>query len=230
MRNRSVSACLLLSLCAIFQSETALAQTATATISGSVRDETSAVLPGVSVTVRHLDTGASRAIVTDDSGRYHLPNLSLGSYEVQAELAGFQTSVRSGITLSVGQEAVLDFVMRVGEISEKVMVTGEAALVETTSSAVRATVNDKQIRDLPLNGRDFSQLATLQSGVYAPPAWGRPTQPHKDPAPGSLFPALAQTRTPFASTALMSKTTTTELLRVCPVPRWALKGCVNSWC
>ena len=104
MRKRSACVCVLLSLlCAVFLSRPVLAQTATATVLGTVRDETGAVLPGVSVVVRHLDTGASRAIVTDDEGRYLLPNLSVGNYQVQAELGGFQTAVRSGITLSVGR-------------------------------------------------------------------------------------------------------------------------------
>lgn len=149
------------------------AQVTTATMLGSIKDETNAVLPGVSVKVRHLDTGAVRDIVTDDEGRYRAPNLALGKYEVEAELTGFQTAVRSAITLTVGQEAVVDLVLKVGEMNERVVVSGEAALVETTSSTVRALVDDKSIRDLPLNGRDFSQLATLQAGVYAPPSMGR---------------------------------------------------------
>ncbi|MBI4455888.1 MAG: TonB-dependent receptor [Acidobacteria bacterium] len=154
-------------------SQLLLAQTTSATILGTIKDDSGAVLPGVSVSVRHLDTGATRTVVTDDEGRYHALNLALGNYEVQAELSGFQTAVRSGIKLSVGQEAVVDFTMKVGEISEKVVVKGEAPLVETTTSTVTALVDDKKIRDLPLNGRDFSQLATLQAGVYAAPAHGQ---------------------------------------------------------
>ncbi|MBI4456645.1 MAG: TonB-dependent receptor [Acidobacteria bacterium] len=150
-----------------------VAQTTTATISGTVKDDTGAVLPGVSVTIKHLDTGRTRAVISDDAGRYHGPNLELGNYEVQAELAGFQTAVRSGIKLSVGQEAVLDFVMKVGQISERVVVSEEAPLVQTTSSTLTGLVDDKKIRDLPLNGRDFSQLATLQAGVYSPPSMGQ---------------------------------------------------------
>ncbi|MBI4454889.1 MAG: TonB-dependent receptor [Acidobacteria bacterium] len=157
----------------LFSNQTISAQVTTATILGTVRDESGGVLPGVSVGVKHLDTGAVRAIVTDDEGRYHAPNLALGNYEVQAELAGFQTAVRSGLKVSLGQEAILDFTMKVGEISEKVVVSGEAPLVQTASSTITALVDDKKIRDLPLNGRDFSQLATLQAGVYAPPSMGQ---------------------------------------------------------
>jgi hypothetical protein len=149
------------------------AQATTATILGTVKDDSGAVLPGVSVSVRHLDTGTVRAIVSDDAGRYHAPNLALGEYEIQAELAGFQTAVRSGVKLSLGQEAVVDFTMKVGELSEKVVVSGEAPLVQTTSSTLTALVDDKKIRDLPLNGRDFSQLVTMQAGVYSPPSMGQ---------------------------------------------------------
>ncbi|MBI4456743.1 MAG: TonB-dependent receptor [Acidobacteria bacterium] len=159
-------------VCLSIYCQVVLAQT-TATILGTVKDDTGAVLPGVSVLVKHLDTARTRTVVTDDAGRYHVPNLELGSYELQAELAGFQTAVRSGIKLSVGQEAVVDFSMKVGEITEKVIVSGEAPLVQTTSSTLTALVDDKKIRDLPLNGRDFSQLVTLQAGVYAPPSMGQ---------------------------------------------------------
>ncbi|MBI4454344.1 MAG: TonB-dependent receptor [Acidobacteria bacterium] len=151
----------------------AFAQITTASISGTIKDETGAVLPGVSLTVTHLDTGRTSATISDDQGRYRILNLALGNYRVNAELVGFQTTVRGGVTLSVGQEAVVDLTLRVGEITDKVEVTGEAPLVETTTSTLRALIDQNQIRDLPLNGRDFSQLAQLQAGVYAPPSMGQ---------------------------------------------------------
>ena len=150
-----------------------LAQTTAAKLLGTVKDESGGVLPGVSVVVRHIDTAASRTALTDDEGRYQVSNLPLGNYEVQAELVGFQTALRTGITLSVGQEAVVDLILYIGEISETVTVTGETALVEATASTIRALVDERQIRDLPLNGRDFTQLVTLQEGVYAPPTMVR---------------------------------------------------------
>ncbi|MBI2822637.1 MAG: TonB-dependent receptor, partial [Acidobacteria bacterium] len=172
--NSRLVICLAILVGLIFSSQTVWAQVTTATIRGTVRDDSGAVIPGVSVAVRHVDTGAARVIVTDDEGRFHAPNLALGNYEVQAELTGFQTTVRDGIKLSLGQEAVVDFTMKVGQISEmKLVVTGEAPLVQTTNSTVTALVDDKQIRDLPLNGRDFSQLVTLQAGVYSPPSLSR---------------------------------------------------------
>jgi len=145
-----------------------LSQTTTGTISGVVRDESGAVLPGVAVTAASQDTGAKRDAVTDDSGYFTLPQLSVGVYELSAELGGFRTAVLTGIHLQIGQEAVLNPVLRVGEITEKVTVTGEAALVETTSSTLAAVVDERKIRDLPLNGRSFTQLAVLQEGVITP--------------------------------------------------------------
>ena len=137
------------------------------TISGTITDETQAVLPGVSITANNLDTGASREAVADDEGRYRLPNLALGTYQVEAALAGFQTSIRSGIELTVGREAVVNFDLRVGEITEEVMVTGDAPLVELTRAALTDLVDEAQIRDLPLNGRSFTDLTFLQPGVVS---------------------------------------------------------------
>src|SRR5262245_62050251 len=100
----------MLSLCYIvLLGPTLVAQTTTGTILGTAKDQTGAVLPGVTITIRNLDTGAVREVITDDSGRYHLPQLMLGSYRVEATLAGFQTSVRTGIRLTVGREATVDF-------------------------------------------------------------------------------------------------------------------------
>ena len=149
----------------VFLSPMTLAQVNTGTISGVVRDATGAVVPGAAVAVNNRDTGISRSVVTDAQGRYHAPNLSLGNYEVQAQMAGFQTEVRSGILLNVGREAAVDFTLRVGDITQSVEVTGEAPLVDTTSAAVSGLVDTKTIRDLPLNARSFDQLVLLETGA-----------------------------------------------------------------
>lgn len=162
-RNYTIIASLLLGL--VFCGQALFGQVTTALISGTVKDESGAVLPGVSITAKHVETGISRTVVTDDAGRYEITNLAVGSYEVQAELAGFQTSIRGGITLTVGREASVPFALKVGEISEKVTVTGEAPLVETTKSEVADLVNTKKIEELPLNGRSYTQLALMQAGV-----------------------------------------------------------------
>lgn len=140
-------------------------QGTSASILGSVKDETGAVLPGATVTIRNLDTNISRTILTDAEGRFAAPNLSLGRYEISAEVPGFKPEVRSGFTLTVGREVVFNLTLKIGEISEKVVVTGEAALVETTSGALGGLVESKMVQELPLNGRDLSQLITLQTGA-----------------------------------------------------------------
>ncbi len=144
------------------------AQQITGTIRGTVTDETGGVLPGVSVTARNTGTGATRDVITDDEGRYRLLQLAPGDYEVRAELAGFQTAVVEEISLSMTQEAVIGITLRVGEITERVVVSAEVALIETTTASVAALVDQQTIRDLPLNGRDFIQLAALQEGVVVP--------------------------------------------------------------
>jgi len=144
-----------------------LAQVATATLQGTVKDQTGAAIPGVSVTVIHTDTGTSRNVLTDEAGRYVATQLPIGAYEVRAELAGFQTTVRRGITLTVGMQGVVDLALSVGEVRQIVEVIGGALAVDTTSSAISELVDSKTMQELPLNGRNFVQLATLQMGVVA---------------------------------------------------------------
>ena len=147
----------------------AIAQVTTGTITGTVKDSAGAVLPGVSIKLTNTDTGASRTVIADELGRYNAPQLPLGGYEISAELPGFQTAVRRGVTLTIGREAVVDFALQVGSVSQEVTVNAEAALVSTTNANLSYLVDDKKIRDLPLNGRNYTQLATLQPGVYAIP-------------------------------------------------------------
>ena len=143
------------------------AQVTTATIAGVVQDASGAVIPGVSVTTRNVDTGITRTVTTDEGGRYTLPDLTVGNYEVEAQLPGFQTEVRSGITLSVGRSAVVNFALKVGQLSDKVTITEEAPLVESTTAAMSSLVDERTIRDLPLNGRSWDNLALLQPGVVS---------------------------------------------------------------
>jgi len=151
-------------LSALSVTSTALAQT-TGGILGTVRDQTGAVVPGASVTIRNVETGTVRRAVSGTAGEYRAPNLAVGTYEVQVEQAGFQTSVRQGITLTIGREAVVDFNLQVGNVAEQVTVTEEAPLIETTSATVGGVVDPQQIRQIPLNSRSFLELAPLQAGV-----------------------------------------------------------------
>ena len=142
------------------------AQLTTGAISGTVKDQTEAVLPGAAVMVTNVETGSVRTSVSGSEGGYRISNLPPGSYEVQAELAGFQTGVRSGITLSIGREAVVDLTLRVGDVTERVTVTGEAPLIETTTATVGGVVDSQQMRAIPLNARSFLELVPLQTNAH----------------------------------------------------------------
>jgi hypothetical protein len=150
----------------------ALAQETTATVSGTVKDESGAVVPGVTITVKNVATGVARTVTTEAEGRYTVPQLPPGNYQLEAGLAGFQTEVRSGIELTIGRRATLDVTLKVGSVGEKVEVVGEAPLVETASAGLTGLVGDKQIRDLPLNGRNFVSLTLLETGVVESRAAG----------------------------------------------------------
>src|SRR6266481_5268337 len=143
------------------------AQVSTGTISGVVQDQSGSVIPGATLTIRNVDTGTVRTLTSDVGGRYTAPDLSLGGYEVQAQQMGFQTEIRTGITLTVGQQAVVNLALKVGQISDRVTITAEAPLVESTTSAMSSLVDARTIRDLPLNGRSYDQLALLQPGVVS---------------------------------------------------------------
>ncbi|MBI3896007.1 MAG: TonB-dependent receptor [Acidobacteria bacterium] len=159
--------CLSLSLCAVFLlfSNLGMAQSTSGTILGTVKDQSDAVVPGASITVRHLATGTVRMVTTDGQGRYRVPGLAIGQYEVSVQLIGFTTEVRTGIEITIGREALVDFSLRPGQVSEMITVTGEAPLIETTSATIASLVAPDQISELPLNGRSFAELATLQPAV-----------------------------------------------------------------
>jgi outer membrane receptor protein involved in Fe transport len=151
---------------------TAWAQLTTGTINGVVKDSSGAVVPGVTVVVTNVDTGASRSVISDSQGRYQAPSLAIGNYSVKAELQGFQTTTRSGIELTVGRTAVVDLELKVGDMTEAVEVRGEAALLETTTATVSNLVDARRVVELPLINRDLTQLTFLQPGVLKMPTPG----------------------------------------------------------
>ncbi|MBI4444885.1 MAG: TonB-dependent receptor [Acidobacteria bacterium] len=140
-------------------------QQTTGTIEGVVKDESDAFIPGVTIEVKNVNTGLARTVLSSEEGRYQATNLAPGTYEVRAELQGFQAVVRSGVTVSVGGESMVNFILKVGEVSEQITIAGEAPLVQTRTSDLSGLIEEKKIVDLPLNQRNFIQLATLQSGV-----------------------------------------------------------------
>ncbi len=143
------------------------AQAGKASIQGRVSDATGAAIANAKITVRNTDTGVAQTIVSDDQGRYNAPDLPVGTYEVSAAEAGFKTAVHRGIVLNVGSQPVVDLVLAVGQVQEAITVEGLVTQVETTSAAVGSLVNDVQMRELPLNGRNVEQLILLSPGVNA---------------------------------------------------------------
>src|SRR5258706_5507256 len=139
-------------------------QITSATISGTVKDQTQAVLPGVDVVAKNVDTGLSRSAVTDANGYFTIAGLPPGTYETRATLAGFGTAIER-VTLVVAQEAGLNLSLKVSGTEESITVVGTAALVDTRSAAMSAVVTEKTMSELPLNGRNYIDLALLQPGV-----------------------------------------------------------------
>jgi len=141
------------------------AQASNATIGGTVVDSSGATMAGASIQVKNVGTGITQSATSDQQGRYRVPDLVIGEYEVQAGNPGFQTVVHKGVTLTVGSSPVVDFVLPVGQSQQTITVEAEVSQVDTQSTAVGALVEGAQIRDLPLNGRNFTQLMTLAPGV-----------------------------------------------------------------
>jgi hypothetical protein len=147
-------------------------QTGTGIFLGTATDQQGALLPGVKITATNADTAISVSVVTDASGFYRIPGLFPGVYDLQAERASFAVEVRRKVVLTVSQEAVINFTLKVGQVAEKIEVSGQAPLVESTDSAVSGLVDPTQMRELPLNGRDIFQLVLLQPGVEPTPSAG----------------------------------------------------------
>nr|MDP9112990.1 carboxypeptidase-like regulatory domain-containing protein [Acidobacteriota bacterium] len=138
-----------------------------AEISGRVDDASGSAVGGVTITVKSVETGATRSVVTDAGGNFRVLSLPVGQQELKAEKPGFKSVVRSGINLAVGQEAVVNLQLEVGDLVQQVTVIGEAPLVNTTTSSVSGLVSEREIKDLPLNGRSFDNLIALNPGAIS---------------------------------------------------------------
>jgi hypothetical protein len=145
------------------------AQTA-ATLTGNVRDASGGALPGVQLTARHTATGLTRTTTSGADGRYVFAGLAVGEYSVRAELSGFRSLTREAVVLTVGETASLPLVMEIGGIEQAVTVSGGAPLVTTETSELSFLVGEQAIASLPLNGRNFTDLALLQPGVLPYPS------------------------------------------------------------
>ncbi len=140
-------------------------QFATAEFNGSVVDQSEGVLPGVTVTLTGESTGLVRTVITNDTGRFVLPAMPPGRYTARAELAGFQTQTRTGITIAVGQAATINFTLPVGTLTDSITVTGEAPLVEVTQTVIGTNVTQQDIEGLPMQGREQMSLLALVPGL-----------------------------------------------------------------
>jgi hypothetical protein len=148
------------------------AQLDTGTISGTVTDQTNAAIPGASVSIKNIGTGIARRLLSNEAGRYEAVALPVGTYEVTASIAGFQTFVRGGIALTVGRNAVVDLALRVGAVTDEVTITADTAQVETTTATVTQLIDERKVLDIPLNNRDLTQLAYFDAFVMRTPTGG----------------------------------------------------------
>jgi hypothetical protein len=135
------------------------------TVLGTVKDSTGAVMTGVNISVKSLETGTVRSATTDSSGTYQLLSVPPGTYQVEAAATGFQTSIRGHVTVTVGAAVTVNFELAIGEVRQEVTVSSEAPQVNMTDASLGGLVGEREVRELPLNGRDWLQLTTLEAGV-----------------------------------------------------------------
>ena len=157
--------CMLLSLVLILVLAPAAYSQVASRITGTVQDQTGAVIPGVNVTLTNVNTNVSQSTTSNEVGRYAFPNLGSGLYQIIAEAAGFKTASSTELRLEVNQTLEFDLAMEIGEVTEQVEVTGIAPLLQTSDSQVGGVIENKQVVDLPLAARDIMQLALTVAGV-----------------------------------------------------------------
>jgi hypothetical protein len=165
MNSRILISLLLLCACLFLNARSVLGQNTTGSITGRLTDPTGAVIAGAKVTVRNLGTGEVRTLTTDASGDFTATLLLPGHYSVTAEHTGFKTSIQNDITLEVDQTVRADLHLDVGSATQKVEVAANALTLDTDTPAVAQTVNEKQVSELPLNGRSFVNLLFLKPGA-----------------------------------------------------------------
>jgi Carboxypeptidase regulatory-like domain len=136
-----------------------------ASVSGRITDPSGATVSGAAIKAKNIDTGEMRSTTTDDGGHYWIPSLALGQYEVVVTKPGFLEQDRGGIHLLVGQEASVDFILKIGQVSDQIRVDVDAPVVSVTPADISGVVGEQQVKDLPLNGRSYDELMTLNPGV-----------------------------------------------------------------
>lgn len=163
--SRKTTVSQLIAFAFLASSQVLLGQAVGASISGIVLDSTGASLPKAQVVIRNIETGAQREVVTDDSGRYSAASLPVGAYEIRVQKEGFSPETKGGIQLVVGESASIDITLPVGEVREEVTVVEVPPLVSLSTQDTSGLVNQKQVKELPLNGRSYDQLLTLNPGA-----------------------------------------------------------------
>ena len=154
-----------LALCSACLTSVAASGQVAASLSGRITDQTGAAVPAATVTANNIETGISRSALTDQSGHYHLLELPIGRYEIHAGKAGFAEEMRKGISLVVGQDATADLGLHLGQVKEQITVTENVPVVNASTQEISGLVGEQQVRDLPLNGRSYDLLLTLNPGI-----------------------------------------------------------------
>jgi Carboxypeptidase regulatory-like domain len=149
----------------------------TASLNGTVTDPAGAAIPSAKVSVTNQATGVESSTQTDSAGAYLFPSLPIGVYRMEVTAPNFQTAVIKDLNLQVATSVTQNIPLKVGEVSERVEITAEPALVETTTTAVGQVINDKTVQEIPLNGRHFVDLSLLTPGTITPPQNGFLTAP-----------------------------------------------------
>src|ERR1700674_1883425 len=145
-------------------------------IMGTVTDQSGGVVSGATVTIVDTDRGVTKSLVTNDAGEYSAPSLNPGSYKVRAESKGFKTFERVNVSLEVGKEVRVDMALVPGAVAETMTITESVPLVETTNAVLGGTLDNAEISDMPLNGRNYQNLLSLRPGVVLQPGGGPWTQ------------------------------------------------------
>jgi len=164
MRNRATVLTFVIALAAATAAD-AQSRLTGADLRGTVRDPSAAAIPGATVTATAVDTNSSRTAVTDTSGRYFIGALPPGAYRITAEMQGFASQRREGVTLHLGQNLDLDFALPIGGRGEDVTVTEQVGIVDPRRTAVASVVGQQQIENLPINGRNFISFSVITPGV-----------------------------------------------------------------
>lgn len=154
-----------LSLLALSFGAIAYSQVVGGSISGTVRDTSGASIPGAAVTIRNAETGTTRTLTSDAEGRYSAPSVPIGTYSISGSRDGFSTQTQTGIRLVVGQSATVDLSLAVGQVKQEVTVAATPATVELSTQQTSGLVDEKQVKELPLNGRSYDELMTLNPAV-----------------------------------------------------------------